>query len=104
MAIPNAVWGILICNVVVAISQGLNSPNLLALVSKQANPEQQGEIMGINQSMQSVGQFIPPIIVAIFGENATSFPIILGGILIVLAWTIFVFFYNKKHSDDKVIG
>lgn len=99
MSFPNAIWGILICNVVVAISQGLNSPNLLSLVSKQARPEQQGEIMGINQSMQSVGQFIPPMIVAIFGEKLVSFPIILGGGFVVLAWAIFVFLYNKKTSD-----
>ena len=103
MAFPNAIWGILVCNVVVAISQGLNSPNLLSLVSKQAKPEQQGEIMGINQSMQSVGQFIPPLIVAIFGENLTSFPIIIAGIFIVIAWMVFILFYHNKPVHDQAI-
>jgi DHA1 family tetracycline resistance protein-like MFS transporter len=81
----------LLLNVCIAISQGLNSPNLLTLVSKQATPNQQGETLGINQSMQSLAQFIPPILVGFFGENLNVFPFLIGGLSIVLAWVILVF-------------
>jgi DHA1 family tetracycline resistance protein-like MFS transporter len=65
----------------------------LTLVSGQAQPEQQGEILGINQSMQSLAQVIPPLVVAIFGKNLTTFPFVFGGAMIVLGWMIFIFLF-----------
>jgi DHA1 family tetracycline resistance protein-like MFS transporter len=96
MVFPSTLVGILILNFFLALAQGLNSPNLLTLVSGQAQPEQQGEILGINQSMQSLAQIIPPLVVAIFGKNLTTFPFVFGGSMIVLGWLIFVFIFNKK--------
>jgi DHA1 family tetracycline resistance protein-like MFS transporter len=96
MIFPSTILGILVLNFILALSQGLNSPNLLTLVSGQAQPEQQGEILGINQSMQSLAQIIPPLVVAIFGKSLTTFPFVFGGSMIVLGWMIFVFIFNKK--------
>jgi DHA1 family tetracycline resistance protein-like MFS transporter len=96
MVFPSTIVGILVLNFFLALAQGLNSPNLLTLVSGQAKPEQQGEILGINQSMQSLAQIIPPLVVAIFGKNLTTFPFVFGGSMIVLGWLIFVFIFNKK--------
>jgi DHA1 family tetracycline resistance protein-like MFS transporter len=91
------------CNFFIAISQGLNSPNLLSLVSKQAHSNQQGEILGINQSMQSLGQFIPPIIVGFFGEHLQSFPMIIGGGVICIAWLLFNLSYNASTASQTKI-
>lgn len=96
MIFPPMIFGVLVFNFTLAISQGLNSPNLLTLVSKQASPQEQGEILGINQSMQSLGQVVPPLVVAVFGENLLSFPFVFGGSLIVLAWGLFVFIFDRK--------
>lgn len=99
MVFPSTIVGILVLNFFLALAQGLNSPNLLTLVSGQAQPEQQGEILGINQSMQSLAQIIPPLVVAIFGKNLTTFPFVFGGSMIVLGWLIFVLVFNKKSHD-----
>jgi len=93
---PKNIEGIMICNFLIAMSQGLNSPNLLSIVSKQASQADQGETMGINQSMQSLAQFAPPIFVGFFGENLNNFPFIFGGLSIVLGWFVFAFLFNKK--------
>lgn len=98
MIFPPFVWGVLCFNLTLAIAQGLNSPNLLTLVSKQANPSQQGEILGINQSMQSLAQIIPPLVVALFGKNLTTFPFLFGGCLILLAWLIFIMGFRRKSA------
>jgi DHA1 family tetracycline resistance protein-like MFS transporter len=103
ISIPNFIAGILACNFFIAISQGLNSPNLLSLVSKQAHSNQQGEILGINQSMQSLGQFIPPIIVGFFGEHLQSFPMIIGGGVICIAWLLFNLSYNASTASQTKI-
>ncbi|MBL7789495.1 MAG: MFS transporter [Chitinophagales bacterium] len=99
MVFPNAIWGILLLNFFLALAQGLNSPNLLTLVSGQAEPQQQGEILGINQSMQSLAQIIPPMVVAIFGKNLTTFPFVFGGCMVVMAWVIFVLVFKKTIND-----
>jgi MFS transporter, DHA1 family, tetracycline resistance protein len=96
MIFPPMLIGVMFFNFTLAISQGLNSPNLLTLVSKQALPHEQGEILGINQSMQSLAQIIPPLIVAVFGKNLLTFPFIFGGSLIILAWGLFVGVYKRK--------
>lgn len=49
-------------NPFIALFQGLTSPNLTTVISSTARPQEQGEILGINQSMISVGQALPPII------------------------------------------
>jgi DHA1 family tetracycline resistance protein-like MFS transporter len=98
MVFPATIVGILVLNFFLALAQGLNSPNLLTLVSGQAQPEQQGEILGINQSMQSLAQIIPPLVVAIFGKNLATFPFAFGGSMIILGWLIFVLVFNKKSS------
>ena len=100
MIFPSMIVGILVLNFFIAIAQGLNSPNLLTLVSGQAQSEQQGEILGINQSMQSLAQIIPPLVVAIFGKNLTTFPFIFGGSMIILGWMIFVFAFKKTQKSN----
>ncbi|MEZ4953760.1 MAG: hypothetical protein R2825_09300 [Saprospiraceae bacterium] len=45
-----------IINPFIAISHGITSPNLTTVVSMQAGKERQGEVMGINQSMLSLGE------------------------------------------------
>jgi hypothetical protein len=60
------------------------------------NQSSKEKFLGINQSMQSLAQIIPPLVVAIFGKNLTTFPFVFGGAMIVLGWLIFVFIFNKK--------
>lgn len=89
---------VLIANFFIAIFQGLNSPNLLSLVSKQANSDEQGEILGINQSMQALGQIIPPLIIGFYGDYLVSLPFVLAGLLIFVAWLIYLLFYFRKTT------
>ncbi|MCE2962347.1 MAG: MFS transporter [Chitinophagales bacterium] len=96
MIFPSTIVGILVLNFFLALAQGLNSPNLLTLVSGQAQPEQQGEILGINQSMQSLAQTIPPLVVAVFGKNLTTFPFVFGGSMVVIGWMIFVLLFKRN--------
>ncbi len=57
----------------VAIGQGLTFPTLQALISNRAAPEIQGEILGINQSLQNLGFAIAQVLGAyISGINYHS--------------------------------
>ena len=58
-----------------ALSNGLISPNLNSLISSSADVKSQGEILGMNQSVQSLGQAIPPIISGYSSTVSVSAPI-----------------------------
>lgn len=83
-----AVWFYLL-NPFVAIFQGTTSPNLISLISSQAGPERQGEILGINQSMNSLGQMLPPLIAGYINSIDSSLPILVAGGLTFLGWLLF---------------
>ncbi len=82
-------WWVLAVNPLIAIAQGLSSPNLTSLVSSNALPDQQGEILGINQSMVSLGQFIPALLGGFLSACWLPGPLIASGAFILFAWITF---------------
>ncbi|MFN0201387.1 MAG: MFS transporter [Bacteroidia bacterium] len=81
-----------------SISHGLTMPNTTAIVSQQADATQQGEILGMNQSMQSLGHAIPPLIGGYFTSIDINLPIWAAAAFILLAWMIFVMFF-RPHQE-----
>jgi DHA1 family tetracycline resistance protein-like MFS transporter len=97
-----SIWFFLI-NPLIAISQGMTSPNLMTVVSKQAGPAHQGEILGINQSMNSVGQMIPPAVAGWLNTLNGSYPLMAGSLFIFFAWLVYNFIFlpsSKKLKTD----
>jgi len=80
----------------IAISNGLTHPNTTAIVSNLAGKESQGEILGINQSIQSLAMALPPIIAGFIATLHPGLPIFVGSALIFLAWMLFVFVFRKR--------
>jgi DHA1 family tetracycline resistance protein-like MFS transporter len=79
----------------VAIFQGLYRPNLQAIISNTASAKEQGEILGINQSVQSLAMTIPPIIAGFIVSLNVHLPIIFASIFTFLAFAVFIIFYKK---------
>ena len=80
----------------VAIFQGFSLPNLTSLVSSQATDEEQGEILGISQSVQSVGTAAPPIIAGYINNMNVNLPIATASVLIFLGWIVLTLFFKLK--------
>jgi len=59
--IANSVLILIFALTLLAIGNGMNTPTLLALVSKSARKHEQGSILGINQSMGSLGRVAGPV-------------------------------------------
>ncbi|MBC7475640.1 MAG: MFS transporter, partial [Candidatus Sericytochromatia bacterium] len=85
----------------VAIGQGLSSPNISALVSNLADNSMQGEILGINQSIQALAQAIPPIVGGLTVSQHLNLPITLASIVVLVAWLVFLFVFNKNTSKSE---
>lgn len=88
----------------IAIFQGLTQPNSTALVSSKADSKTQGEMLGINQSVQSLAQAIPPIIAGFVTSIDLKLPIILGATSIFIGWTVFRVFFkdNDEVGEDEI--
>ena len=90
----------------IAMFQGLTQPNITSIVSSQAHKDTQGQILGINQSIQSLGMAIPPIVASYINIININFPIATASICILTGWIILiVFFRNIKMdpSSEKVL-
>ena len=82
----------------IAISQGLIFPNTTAIISNLSGRESQGEILGINQSLQSLAQAMPPLIGGLISSMGTSLPIIVASGFTLIAWGIFMMFFGRKKT------
>ena len=87
-------------NPLIAVAQGITSPNLTATISMQANEDQQGEILGINQSMQSLGQLIPSLVGGYLITFFSSLPIIVGSGLVLAGWIVFIIFFGRQKEKS----
>ncbi|MDO8469201.1 MAG: MFS transporter [Candidatus Peribacter sp.] len=83
----------------IAVSNGLTHPNATAIVSNLAGPESQGEVLGINQSLQALAMALPPIIAGVIATLHPGLPTIVGSGLIFLAWMLFVFVFRKRSTQ-----
>lgn len=70
----------------VSLGQGFSSPSLLSLVSNRADASVQGEILGINQSVNSFAQLLPPLLGGIVVAWDLRAPLVAAGVFVVLAW------------------
>ncbi|HVA99533.1 MAG TPA: MFS transporter [Bacteroidia bacterium] len=88
----------------VSIFQGLTQPTISTVVSDQANKTEQGRILGINQSIRSLGMALPPILAAYITLINISFPILAAAFFILLGWIIVAFYYKdlmKKEQSNR---
>lgn len=74
----------------VALFEGLTFPNTTAVVSEIAKPTEQGEAMGVTQSLRALGQAIPSLIAGFLVSINENLAILTGAGIILLAWIIFV--------------
>lgn len=74
----------------VPLFNGLSNPNLTALVCGLAGPQHQGEILGINQSVMAMAQFVPPLIGGYIVGHHFTLPLWITSGSILLAWMLFL--------------
>lgn len=89
-----------------AIFVGQTIANSTALVSTSVGPEIQGEVLGINFSVQALGQAIPAAISGYIAAIGITTPIIVGASTIIFGGLLFVGIYRpSKHllHDDMAV-
>lgn len=88
---------LLIVGACFALTNGISMATLPSLASRRAPAHIQGEIMGINSSVQALGQAIPPVLAGFLAAEITpSAPIYIAGGVIGIGWLVFVTMVKKE--------
>jgi len=82
----------------IAIFQGLTQPNTTAIVSGLSDAKSQGEILGMNQSIASLAQAIPPIVAGFLTAINVNLPTLFAAGSTLLAWFVFKFLFKQRKS------
>lgn len=83
----------------IAIFQGHIQPTSTTIISDLAGPEAQGEVMGINQSVQSLAMIIPPIISGLLASFSSGLPMIFAALITGLGWLVFA--NHRRHQNTE---
>jgi DHA1 family tetracycline resistance protein-like MFS transporter len=97
LLLPQTVIGMYIVIPILIIFQGITFPSILSIISNKASRINQGETIGINQSVQSMASALPALLVASFVSEWINFPLYFGAICTLIA--TFIFALEKKHTD-----
>ena len=101
LLIPDTTGGLYAVLPLIPIAQGLTSPNLSAMISNSAPRHLQGETLGMQQSVQSLAQLLPPIIGGFVVALTIDIPMWLAAGCALLSWLVFIFGYWKKSKKKK---
>jgi DHA1 family tetracycline resistance protein-like MFS transporter len=74
----------------IPLFNGLSNPNLTARISSLRGNQNQGELLGINQSVLALSQFLPPLIGGYIVGNHYTLPIWITAACYVIGWVLFV--------------
>ncbi len=83
----------------IAVTNGLTMPNTTTLVSGAAGPESQGEVMGLQQSIQAVAQAAPPLISGFVVALHVNLPIMISSFCVLAAWAVFMLFFERRRGE-----
>jgi MFS transporter, DHA1 family, tetracycline resistance protein len=87
----------------IAIFQGLTQPNSTAIVSSMSDRSSQGEILGINQSIVSLAQALPPILAAFLTTINMNLPTLFAAGSTLAAWLVFVFVFKGPNVVSETV-
>ncbi len=77
--------------------QGITFPTTLAVVSNMADETIQGEVIGINQSVQATSNWLPSATLGFLVGWNIDFPLWFGGAICLASWFVYLFFYYQKR-------
>jgi DHA1 family tetracycline resistance protein-like MFS transporter len=82
-----------------AIFVGLSMANITSLISRSVGPEIQGEILGINASIQAFAQTLPPMLSGFIAAKLTpTAPLWVSGLVTISAGLIYILLFKPTQK------
>lgn len=101
LLLPQNTAQLLLVTPLFAMFNGLTMANVSALVSGSADKKIQGEVLGIEASVQALAQSIPAIIAGYIATLGINVPVIVGGSIVLVSGLIFNVFYKPNGKILK---
>jgi MFS family permease len=101
LALPAARWLSLLALMLaaLAVGMGLVQPSLNSLISRRSGREEQGEVLGISQSVGSLARVLGPLAAGfLFAEFGRDAPYLWGAALVAAAWLLTVLLWRDVGS------
>jgi DHA1 family tetracycline resistance protein-like MFS transporter len=95
--LPHNTTQLLLVSPFIALFNGLTMANASALVSLSASKKVQGEVLGIEASVQALAQAVPAAISGYIATMGVNMPVIVGGIIVISGGLIFNLFYRASN-------
>lgn len=73
---------------IMAIANGLIFANITSIISEKVDETEQGEIMGIKESLQAIGSAIPAILASVIGSISVDYPLFVAGSLVFIGFLL----------------
>jgi hypothetical protein len=102
LLVPDQIGWLFLIFPLIALGNGLSQPNATAIISNSADAKSQGEVLGLNASIQSLSQALPSLASGyLAGHLSLSAPILVGGGIVIVAFLVMIFFYKDK--DHRIV-
>ena len=99
--LPTSLYWLFSVQPLIAVCQGLTQPNITSIISSLGTAENQGEILGIQASVQSLAFSIPPILAGFMSGVDYRLPVIAGSLSLLIGGLIFIFLFKPKFHMIK---
>jgi len=102
LTLPAARWLSLLALMLaaLAVGMGLVQPSLNSLISRRAGGEEQGEVLGVSQSVGSLARVLGPLAAGfLFAEFGRDAPYLWGAALVAAAWLLTVLLWRDVGSS-----
>jgi predicted MFS family arabinose efflux permease len=96
-------WFMAVMMTLLALGNGLMRPPNLGLISLVTPPEEQGMVMGVTNSLASLGRIIGPILGGLLYEKSSKgAPFIFAGGLAVIALLMVIYGYRRLPETGRL--
>jgi MFS family permease len=93
-------WLQLISMTFIAFGNGCISPALSSLISQEAEPHEQGQVLGMNMSFGSLARVVGPAVGGILYDFHYTLPYIAGGLLMLVSYYLgHVLVHQKLRTE-----
>lgn len=97
--LPRQAWWLYVITPLFSMNNGLTMANFMAIISHSSDPKKQGQVMGINASIQSLANAIPPLLTGIFAAVfSIEAPTIVAVVFIAVAGLLFLWKFDPKQE------
>jgi len=92
------VWILFIATPLISLPEALIYPNIAALISSLSNKDEQGEMLGLHNSVQWSSIGILPLFSGALVANYPLMPIIFSSATLFIALFVFQFYYKRLKA------